>query len=93
MTDYTDLKARLHAETDRILGPLGEPAEEPVELYGLALAAIAALEDDIARLQTAHVQMQRAMDDLAAENARLRGAIECKDFAATIAQSVFAWKR
>lgn len=68
MTDYTDLKARLNrlADCDSRAGePLGKCMRE-------AAAAIDALEADIARLQTAHVQMQRAYDDLAAENARLR---------------------
>ena len=71
MTDYTDLKARLNrlADCDSRAGePLGKCMRE-------ALAAIDALQADIARLQTAHVQMQRAMTDLAAENARLRDSI------------------
>lgn len=64
MTDYTDLKAYLKRYADGV---------DPATVLE-AIAAIAALEADIARLQTAHVQMQRAHDDLAAENARLRGA-------------------
>lgn len=76
MTDYTDLKARLCVELSAVLGPKGaDYSAEPVTFYMEALAAITALEADIARLQTAHVQMQRAMTDLAAENARLRGAV------------------
>ncbi|CAB4157948.1 hypothetical protein UFOVP681_58 [uncultured Caudovirales phage] len=57
--------------------------EEPATMSRILLKAAlidaekqrAALEADIARLQTAHVQMQRAYDDLAAENARLRDSI------------------
>lgn len=85
MTDYTDLKARLRACANGF-GSFKTNAGD----FGLcddAAAAITALEDDIARLQTAHVQMQRAMDDLAAENARLRGDIDAES------RGIAAWMR
>ena len=74
MTDYTDLKARLRVRRMQD-GEMPNHYVRRLEVDRMeALAAITALEADIARLQTAHVQMQRAHDDLAAENARLRGA-------------------
>ena len=66
MTDYTDLKARLADVT---------PSTIPVGITSLtdkAAAAIAALEADISRLETAHAQMQRAHDATAAELADLQ---------------------
>ena len=81
MTDYTDLKARLRVRRMQD-GEMPNHYVRRLEVDRMeALAAITALEADIARLQTAHVQMQRAHDDLAAENARLRGAIERADMA------------
>lgn len=73
MTDYTDLKARLCVELSAVLGPEGAAySAEPVTFYMEALAAITALEADIARMQTAHVQMQRAHDATAADLADLQ---------------------